>query len=269
MLLICGLPASGKSTLLEAVHATLGECATTADLGTFLGRGSSDGGHATPHLARLDGRRLVTSYEIEPGARLNESLVSQITGGDPITARGLYRESFEYIPQFTPVLVSNHYPQISGDDSGVWRRLRVIHFDQAIPADQRDHELKARLRETQQSQAILVWMVEGCLAWQRQGLAEPPGVRLATYAYMHAMDFVQQFIDECLVWSDGGKVSIKEMNTAYAEWCQLRQVPQRGTIQLTKDLERRGYVRRKSGSSRYWSNVTLRPTETHPVHTRG
>jgi putative DNA primase/helicase len=61
---------------------------------------------------------MVTATESEEGARLAESLVKQLTGGEPILARFLHQEFFEFIPQFKIFFTTNHKPLIHGSDEG-------------------------------------------------------------------------------------------------------------------------------------------------------
>src|SRR5262249_22007794 len=98
-LLVFGPLASGKSTFLEAVRATLGDYALTADFEMFLQRRGDPG--IRNDLARLAGARMVASIEVAEGKRLAQGLVKQLTSGDTVTARFLYQEHFEFRPQFT------------------------------------------------------------------------------------------------------------------------------------------------------------------------
>jgi hypothetical protein len=109
LLLLYGLGANGKSTLLEVVRATLGTYAGQADFATFLAR---DHDPVRNDIARLVGTRFVAAVEVEGGRRLAEVLVKTLTGGDTITARFLHREFFEFQPAFKLWLAANHRPVI-------------------------------------------------------------------------------------------------------------------------------------------------------------
>ena len=149
-------------------------------------------------VARLAGARLVCAIETEDGKRFAESLVKALTGGDTITARFLHREFFEFVPQFKLWLATNHKPTIRGDDHAIWRRIRLIPFSVTIPEAEQDGELGAKLAE--ERAGILKWAIEGCLAWQRDGLQTPEPVRTATADYRADMDRLGQWIDErCIV----------------------------------------------------------------------
>ena len=60
---------------------------------------------------------------VENGTLLSESLVKQMTGGDPLPARHLYAKPFEFVPWFKLIVAGNHKPQIRGSDEGIWRRI--------------------------------------------------------------------------------------------------------------------------------------------------
>ena len=111
LFLVHGPGATGKSTFLEAVKATLGHYAWTSDFETFLLRRS---GSVRNDIAELAGRRFVISIEVEEGSRLTEGLVKMLTGGDTVRARFLYREAFQFVPQFKLWLAANHAPKAGG-----------------------------------------------------------------------------------------------------------------------------------------------------------
>ena len=81
------------------------------------------------------------------------------------------RGSFEFKPQATFWLVTNHLPRVKGQDYAIWRRLMLIPFTVLIPEDERDADLGLKLQS--EAQGILRWAVDGCAEWQQQGLNPP------------------------------------------------------------------------------------------------
>ena len=64
-----------------------------------------------------------------------------------------------------------------------------------IPAAERDKGLAEKLKA--EWPAILRWAIEGCLAWQRDGLQPPAGVQAATEDYLAGEDIIGQWIADC------------------------------------------------------------------------
>ncbi len=122
---------SGKSTFMEALKATLGDYAKSADFESFVQR--RDAGAVRNDIAELAGRRFVVSIEVDEGKKLAEGLVKLITGGDTVRARFLYQEAFDFVPQFKLWLAANHAPKVKHDDSAMWRRILRIPFENIVP----------------------------------------------------------------------------------------------------------------------------------------
>ena len=155
-----GPGATGKTTAVEAIKATLGDYASTSDFETFLARRGDAG--IRNDVARLAGARMVVSVEVDDGKRLAEGLIKQVTGGDKIAARFLHREYFEFEPQFTLWLVANARPRAHANDDALWRRILQVPFTVVIPPAERNPDLKRTLRTDPTEQtAILAWLVHG------------------------------------------------------------------------------------------------------------
>ncbi|MBX4383522.1 hypothetical protein K4G98_23525, partial [Mycobacterium tuberculosis] len=93
--------------------------------------------------------------ESEKDRRLAESTIKRLTGGDTIRARKMRQDFVEFTPSHTPLLITNHLPRVPGDDTAIWRRIRVVPFEVVIPADEQDRELDARLQL--EADSILSW----------------------------------------------------------------------------------------------------------------
>lgn len=127
---------------LKAVRTALGDYATVADFSTFLERKNQG---PRNDVAALAGKRLVMSIEVDQGEKLAEGLVNTLTGGDPVRARFLFQESFEFEPSFTLWLAANNRPRVRHDSDASWRRIVQVSFDQQIPEAERDPGVKAML----------------------------------------------------------------------------------------------------------------------------
>ena len=66
--------------------------------------------------------------------------------------------------------------------------------------------------------AILNWMVEGCVLWQKEGLGVPREIAEASAGYRKEMDVIEQFIDDECIVGEGEQIGAKELYTAYKKW---------------------------------------------------
>ena len=253
LLLLYGVGANGKSTFLETLRAILADYSAITDFNTFLKRDSEG---ARNDLARLVGTRLVSAVEAEAGKPLAEALVKQLTGGDTITARFLFKEYFDFKPQFKIWLAANHKPNVRGSDHGIWRRIRLVPFTVTIPEAERDPLLTKKLAG--ELPGILAWAVRGCLAWREHGLGMPAEVLAATASYREEMDRFGGFFDEICVLEKGATVTAKELYEAYQRWCEANGERARSKKALAMVFLERGFEAFRTKRARCWRGLRLR-----------
>lgn len=253
-----GRPATGKTTFIEAVRAVLGTYAAVADFETFVKRDRATGG-PREDLAALRAKRLVTSVEVEEGRRLAEALLCQVTGGDTIRVRHLYQSSFEDKPTYKLWLVANNRPTVSSMESAIWRRLVQLPFDEQIPENERDPNVKAELINVEKSgPAILAWLVEGCQLWLKEGLQEPEAIKAVTQDYREESDKLREFLDDFCIIGPTEEVSNSDIYRAYQKWS--KEAGERyplGRKRFSQDLMRRGFDQYREGSRRLWVGIGL------------
>ena len=215
-----GPTAAGKSTFMEAIKATLGQYVKTTDFNLFLSRPGSPQA-ASPDMARLHDARLVASSEVEDGQKLTEGLFKRFTGGDVIQARFLFKESFEFVPQFTLWLMSNKCPKIKNDSDPTWRRIFRVPFAYEVSEEKRDVNLKKDMMNTKKSgDAILAWIVEGCRLWLAEGLKPPEAVQQSTKEYRESQKPLREFYAERCVFGEDQKVQAVDLRRTYEQWAE-------------------------------------------------
>ena len=213
MFILHGKGRNGKSIFIETVREILGTYSDNIQAKTIMVK---RGDTINNDIAKLQGVRLVTSSEPNEGFRFDEGLIKQLTGGDTVTARFLYGEEFNFDPKFKIWVTTNHKPIVRGTDDGIWRRLLLIPFKVQIPEHKVDKDLKYKL--LREAPAILNWMLEGSIAWQREGLGIPEEVKNASESYRKEMDVIEQFVaDECIV-NEGERIGANELFKSYQKW---------------------------------------------------
>jgi P4 family phage/plasmid primase-like protien len=211
VIFIHGSGGHGKGTTLDAWRNILASYAQVADMATFT---ASPNDRHTTDLADLRGARIVTSSETQEGRRWDEQRVKLLSGGDIVKARFMRQDNFAYKPQFKLVFYGNHKPEIRNLDDAMRRRLQLVPFTQkpAVVDLELDIKLKAEWP------AILAWMIEGCLTWQREGLRPPERVRAETEQYFDDEDAVGKWIRECCLTGDEHASTTDALFQSWREW---------------------------------------------------
>ncbi len=74
-------------------------------------------------------KRVIFSNEIKMGSVMNGVSLKRITGGDPVTARGLFKDPITFVPKFMMCLFANDLPKIDPLDKGVLNRARCLSYE--------------------------------------------------------------------------------------------------------------------------------------------
>jgi putative DNA primase/helicase len=211
-----GVGNNGKTIFTATIGAMLGDYARETPVETLMIKRNE----TIPNdIAGLKGARLVTASEGERGQRLAESLIKRLTGGDKISARFLHQEFFEFVPEFKIVLSTNHKPSIRGTDAAIWSRIHLVPFDVTIPKSEQIPRTVMLERLREEWPGILAWAVEGCLAWQKEGLEKPEEVERATRDYRADSDILGGFISDCCIINPPAKCRSTELYNRYQKWC--------------------------------------------------
>ncbi|MDP2431812.1 MAG: phage/plasmid primase, P4 family [Pseudomonadota bacterium] len=210
-----GTGANGKSVFVNTIFTILGDYAANAPMDTFMETRTDR--HPTD-LAGLRGARFVAATETEQGRRWKESKLKEITGGDRVSARFMRQDYFTYTPQFKLLIAGNHKPAIRNIDEAMRRRLHLIPFALTVPPEKRDPKLQERLLT--ERDGILAWVVEGCLAWQREGLKPPKVVVEATNEYFEAEDILGRWLEECCVQHPNAKALTVDLFNSWKDWSE-------------------------------------------------
>jgi putative DNA primase/helicase len=241
-----GTGANGKGTLINTVTAILGDYASVAPMETFTARFGER--HPTD-LAMLRGARLVASQETEQGRAWAEARIKALTGGDPISARFMRADFFTFNPQFKLWIAGNHKPSLRGVDEAMRRRFNLIPFTETIPAAERDAELPAKLKA--EWPGILAWMVEGCLEWQRVGLAPPSAVTAATAEYFAEEDVFGGWLEEFIRPAyESATETTADLFASWKRYAEAAGESAGSKKELTANLKERGFVPHRIGHTR-------------------
>ena len=236
---------NGKSTMLDAIRATLGpDYVTKAAPNLLINKpGESSQGF---EVADLKGARLVFCQEAAHGKVFDVQRLKELTGETSLKARRLYRDWFEFDVTFKIWLAANDRPRADDSSLAFWRRLHLIPFSGTIEDPIRDFgDCLADERE-----GILAWLVDGARHYLDHGLEVPEEVRQATDSYRRESDSLGQFIDECCTIGKNLEVPAEEFRQSYRNFAEEAGLRPLSLRRIKSELLRRGFEqppRRSSG----------------------
>lgn len=261
-----GKGGNGKSVFMNTIRGIMAEYAVTAPMETFV---AAQGDRHPTDLAMLRGARLVSASETEEGRAWAESRIKQLTGGDPVSARFMRQDFFEFVPTFKLFITGNHKPVLRNVDDAARRRFRLIPW--LTKPETPDPELEQKLKA--EWPAILRWMIQGCLSWQAEGLPTPEAIRRETNRYFDDQDAMAQWMgDECVVDPEGtpdsmaGDTMSSKLYGSWVGWCQRNGEEAGSGKRFSQDLEKRGFEKHPTKAGNCFRRLAIKAP---PVKERG
>lgn len=199
-----GSGANGKSKLVDLIELAMGDYTSTLPI-TVLTRRRGTG--ASPEVAETKGKRFVHFQEPEKEDKIQVGYMKELTGGDKINTRKLYKSPIEFRPQFKTILCCNDLPEIPSNDGGTWRRIRVVDFPSKFVDEptqpneyKADHSIPEKLKAWAPS--FMSLLVEMYSKYLKEGLKEPESVIKYTKDYQRRSDVYMDYIEENIMQTD-------------------------------------------------------------------
>jgi P4 family phage/plasmid primase-like protien len=215
---------NGKSVCVDLFEQSFGDYCCKLPI-TLLTQKRAASNAATSELARTKGKRFACLQEPSEDEKLNVGLMKELTGGDKIMARQLYKDPIEFKPQFKMVLTCNQLPNVPANDNGTWRRLRVIEFTSKFcetpdPANPNEFHM-----DTDLSTKFLIWreyflslLIKYYKIYIENGITEPDEVLVCTREYQRNNDVYLDFVEQEFERDDMGFTSYNQVHTSFKSW---------------------------------------------------
>jgi P4 family phage/plasmid primase-like protien len=256
-----GNGSNGKSKLVELMSTCLGDYKATVPITLITAKRNSIGSTSS-EVVQLKGVRYAVMQEPSKGDRLNEGIMKEITGGDPLQGRALFKDSITFIPQFKLVVCTNTLLDVNSNDEGTWRRLCVCEFKSKFCAkddfdDEREYqfEIDKKLGEkyVHWCPIFISMLVEK--VYMTGGLVKIcDAVKASSSSYRNTQDYYSEFVSDKVKKTVGGKIKETSLYEVFKIWFQLHHGK---NVPKGRDLFE--FMNKKIGKKQrgVWNNVSI------------
>ena len=251
-----GPGSNGKTTLTGVILDVLGDYAIEIDPLAFVADKNARAG-PNEAIASLYNKRFVAATEVKTGMTLDVAILKRMTGGESLRNERKFEHGFNFKPTHKLWLSGNHEPRIIDTTNSIWNRLKYITFKVTIDDKERIKGLRNRISR-EHGEAVLAWLVEGCLLWQSEGLGEPPEVKEAIQAYRDSQDILHDFLVESCFIKTGETVPVADMYKEYKAWAEKNDTKPIGKNTFGSRLKEKGFeTQRGNANQLVWYGIRL------------
>jgi P4 family phage/plasmid primase-like protien len=217
-IMFIGNGANGKSQLLNLMKLAMGEFAEKIEV-TLLTRKRNDATSANSEKIKLRNKRFAFLSEPEDGESFNVSLLKEMTGSEEIVARGLYKESVTFQMEAKLFLGCNELPTLKGEDTALWRRIRVVNFNSKFvenPKEENEYNIDITLPS--RMKADITWrqtFLNILLEYYYKSVPEPQDVTVKTKEYAQDNNEYETWFEEHIVEKEISILQLKDLAQTY------------------------------------------------------
>jgi P4 family phage/plasmid primase-like protien len=258
---------NGKSKYVDLMSKGLGDYKGTVPI-TLITQKRNSIGSTSSEIVQLMGTRLAVMQEPSKGDKINEGIMKEITGGDPIQGRALFKDTVTFTPQFNLVVCTNTLFEIKSNDDGTWRRIRVCDFvskflevpygdEDKFPREHYPHQFKIDKNIDQKFErwapTLMAMLVDKSYVL-KGNVTDCKMVLASSDQYRDGQDYLAEFIRDKIQKRKGGKIKKTEVYEHFRNWYQINYGK---GIPLARELHE--FMSRRFGPYKLggWHNVSI------------
>ncbi|NDC96137.1 hypothetical protein EB077_12590, partial [bacterium] len=230
--------ANGKSQLLNLMKASMGDLGEKVEV-TLLTRKRNNANEANTEKVKLMNKRFAFLSEPEDGEKINIGLLKELTGSEEIVARGLYQDSISFVMEAKLFLACNELPEIKGEDTALWRRIRVVDFpsrfveDPTEPGEYKiNRDIPSKIRENTSWRQTFINIL---LDFYYRDIREPDEVKVKTSEYRQENNDFYNWLKENVVEDANRYIRLKDICELYLS---RTKVAPRDASKIRKEMEK-------------------------------
>ena len=262
---------NGKSVLVELMSKCMGEYQGTVPI-TLITQKRNNIGSTSSEVIQLMGTRYAVMQEPSKGDKINEGIMKEITGGDPIQGRALFKDTVTFVPQFKLAVCTNTLFDITSNDDGTWRRIRKVDYksifienpyedEERYPKEQYPYQFpvnKLIKQKFNKWAPVFMSMLVDLAKKTRGNVNDCKMVMASSDQYREGQDYLAEFVRDKIQKKKGERIRKTEIREDFRQWYVAnynRMVPPAREVEdyITKRFGRPIAKGKKAG----WQNVCL------------
>lgn len=247
---------NGKSTFTNTCARVLGNYAGAISASVLTQNAK---GNVMAQLAEVKGLRLLVASELESNQQLSASTAKTLSSTDSVYAEKKFKAPFKFKPTHSLILHTNHLPNVTDYDTGIWRRLTVIPFEAVIEGNGDIKDYTSYLVENA-GEAVLQWMIDGAriVIANQEKIILPKRVLEATNAYKQESDWISDFIEECCVVKSDVRVKALKLYEEYRRYCDSHLEKPRNRKTFKDAIIAKGFKHKKLTQGYVYGGICIR-----------
>lgn len=263
-LMLTGSGRNGKGALRHAVMQAVGPeygMQPDANLYSRSRMGPARSSDARADLMALKGKRIAFFSEPDRG-EFNEEMLKAHTGGDIITARGLYqRIPVSWEPTHSITFLVNDAPSLDDVGPSMGSRIMVADFRHRFEGAAEDKNLYTTLASEKQGiLSILAWAAQAWYAaWStgRGGITLPDRVAEQSKQFIERNDPVAEALRERFEVHPDVQTNGQAAYDAYRDWHSAAGIDgdPMSMVKFAQALEKKGFQKFRTANARGWKGL--------------
>jgi P4 family phage/plasmid primase-like protien len=225
---------NGKSVIQYFIERILGPYAIKFPTSLITGK-RTQSSSCSPELARAgNGVRWAVIQEPDETEYVNIGTLKELSGNDTFYARALYKTGREITPMFKLLVVCNKQPKLPHIDQATINRLCVIPFESTFSdnaPDTREEQMQKKVfpkcgnfirdKVPELIEAFLWVLLEHYKVNRFRDTVIPSKVKIATNEYIERSDSYRQFMEELMMDSPAGRVTVADVYSQFKDWLKM------------------------------------------------
>ena len=236
--ILTGSGSNGKSVFIDIIKEAFGDYYIPCDI-SLITRKRGQSNETSPEKVKMKGKRFAVFQEADEGEKINVGIFKEMTGGDIIIARDLFKgakQMLEFKPQFKIFLTCNNLPTVQSTDDGTWRRLRVIPFNSKFtnnPIKNNEFPINTKLKHQIRfwGATVLSYFINIFNTKYKNinYLEEPNEVIISTNQYKSENDFCTDYLLNNIIQTNdiNDKIGIETLYNSFVLWYKGSNNPQK------------------------------------------